>query len=942
MKTTTKHINIISLVFFISGCSALAFETVWFRIASIVLGSSVWSAAAVLMAFMTGLGIGNILIAWHGHKLKNPNKFYVALEIVIGITGVLSVLLLPLVTPFMARLVASVSDDSSLLNISRFVLAFSAFLIPAVAMGTTLPVLQKVLYAHDQSFARSFARLYGWNTLGAVLGVLLAQFYLITLVGLKGTAIIACLLNFSAAFILLRYNKDKGEFPASTVIPPDNIFKHKRLLIAPFITGLILLALEIIWFRYLLLVKDGTSTAFAIMLANILAGIGLGGYIATKLVSRTYNLDKTLKFLIVSSAFSVVIGFYLFQLLFAYFDTHVAYNLWRFSLTATVLMLPTSILTGILFPLFAEKLFRHLPETTRASGLITFVNTIGAALGSGLATFMLLPWLGIEKSIFVLALAYFVVYLLIQLLQEQKQPFYLKIVIPSICLVLTISVFPFGSINNLYTALSKKRFPTEEQVKVKEGLNETLRYYKKTRFGKTQYHRLVTNSHSMSATTFPAKRYMKLYAYFPYIMHDNIKNVLQISYGVGNTAEAITRLDSVERFDVVDISKDILALSEIIHNETGWFPLQDKRTHVHIEDGRFFLQTTQHRYDLITGEPPPPIMSGVVNLYSEEYFKLLKSKLNIGGIVTYWLPVHSMHESDVRAVIKAFCNAFSDCSLWNGSSFDYMLVGSNGGIKKVSMHRLNKIWNSNFSKELKSIALEEPGQLATMFMADAELLNQITKDNLAVTDNFPHRLTPSTAGYGPNYKLNIFLINVNLRRDRYNQSAYIASIFPKKLNTNFNLESILFKTDFSLNNPLEAVYWNELNYLLIKTKTTTLPLLYLFSSPKEQAIVDALEINSDPEYQLAIIKGLLVKRQYEKTASLLKNHLDTHGKEKPSLYIMKLYYLSKALNNDLTMQELIDVQVDNRSDTEYASWGKYVKWIIKRFSIAPAEKNDCK
>ena len=937
MKITTKQINIISLVFFISGVSALAFETVWFRIASLVLGSSIWSAAAVLMAFMTGLGIGNVLIAWNGHKLKNPITFYVVLEIIIAVTGVLSVLLLPLIIPVMAGLVADISDNSSLLNLSRFTLAFLAFLIPAVAMGATLPVLQKILYCHDQNFARSFARLYSWNTLGAVLGTLLAQFYLITLIGITGTALVASLLNFMAAFILLRYIKtnNKAQSPVEVIPFLASLLNQKYLLIAPFMTGLILLALEIIWFRYLLLIRDGTSTAFAIMLANILTGIGVGGYIATKIVSRTYNLDKTLKILILLSASSVVGGFYLFQLVLPHVESNVVSNLWYFFFLAAILMLPTSILTGILFPLFAEKLFRRQPEITRASGLITFVNTIGAALGSGLATFLLLPLLGIEISIFVLTLSYFLVYLLIQFTQEHKQAVVKQMLIPIISLGVIISVFPFGSLDNLYVSLSNKHFPTEKLIKVKEGLNETLRYYKQTRFGETLSHRLVTNNHSMSTTTFTAKRYMKLYAYFPYVMHNNIKDVLLISYGIGNTAEAITRLNSVKRFDVVDISKDILTLSSIIHNDTGWFPLQDKRTQVHIEDGRFFLQTTPRRYDLITGEPPPPVMAGVVNLYSEEYFKLLKSKLNPGGIVTYWLPVHNLHKGDTLSIIKAFCSAFSDCSLWNGAAFDYMLVGSNGGIDKVSIQRLNKIWDSNIGEELKLIGLEEPGQLATTFMADSKLLSEMTTNSLPVTDNFPHRIMPRKKGVGPNYKLNLSLINVSHRRERFKQSAYIASLFPKELKTDFNLESILFKTYFSLNDHTKAEYWNELNYLLTKTKTTTLPLLYLYSSPREQAIVNGLEINSDPEYLLAMIKGRLVEREYEKTSSLLKSYLDTYGDELPNLSIMKLYYLAKALNNDLTMQELIDVQVNNRSDTEYASWGKYVTWITKRFSISP-------
>ena len=118
---------------------------------------------------------------------------------------------------------------------------------------------------------------------------------------------------------------------------------------------------------------------------------------------------------------------------------------------------------------------------------------------------------------------------------------------------------------------------------------------------------------------------MKLYVYFPYLVHKNIRSVLQISYGVGNTAEAVIRLDTVEKFDVVDLSREVLELSPIIHDATGMHPLKDKRTRVYIEDGRFFLQTTRNQYDLITAEPPPPKHAGVTNLYSREYLLLFRS-----------------------------------------------------------------------------------------------------------------------------------------------------------------------------------------------------------------------------------------------------------------------------------------------------------------------------
>jgi spermidine synthase len=59
-------------------------------------------------------------------------------------------------------------------------------------------------------------------------------------------------------------------------------------------------------------------------------------------------------------------------------------------------------------------------------------------------------------------------------------------------------------------------------------------------------------------------------------------------------------------------------MSSVVHPDPARHPLRDPRVRTHVEDGRFFLQTTSRRYDLITGEPPPPKMAGVASLYTRD------------------------------------------------------------------------------------------------------------------------------------------------------------------------------------------------------------------------------------------------------------------------------------------------------------------------------------
>src|SRR4029453_1167983 len=99
--------------------------------------------------------------------------------------------------------------------------------------------------------------------------------------------------------------------------------------------------------------------------------------------------------------------------------------------------------------------------------------------------------------------------------------------------------------------------------------------------------------------------YMKLYVYWPIAVHPNPKRSLLIAYGIGNTAKAMTDSRSLDTIDVVDISRDTLEMSRLVYPDKADNPLEDRRVRVHVEDGRYFLQTTAERFDLITAEPPP-------------------------------------------------------------------------------------------------------------------------------------------------------------------------------------------------------------------------------------------------------------------------------------------------------------------------------------------------
>jgi len=230
----------------------------------------------------------------------------------------------------------------------------------------------------------------------------------------------------------------------------------------------------------------------------------------------------------------------------------------------------------------------------------------------------------------------------------------------------------------------------------------------------------------------------------------------------------------------VDISRDILEMSDIAFPDPAEHPLRDPRVEVIVEDGRFFLQTTSRRYDLITSEPPPPKHAGVVNLYTREYFQLIHDRLEEGGVNSYWLPVHQLTFDDTRAIIRAYCEVFPNCSLWGGIGYSWMLAGFRAPVAAVTEEAFSRQWREpEVAAEMRMLALEQPEQLAALFMLDAEGLGRLTEGVPPLTDDHPKRLGNELPGPA-DFAAHRSLMNAE-QTTRARRAKFAAQILPETI-----------------------------------------------------------------------------------------------------------------------------------------------------------------
>lgn len=784
---------VLSFAIFASGAAALLFETLWFRQAGLVLGNSVWASSLTLAAFMTGLALGNAVIARYGDRVRHPIRLYAGLELAIAVAGTSLVWTLPSLAGGLAPLWRPLIDQPLLLNGLRLMTSFALLLIPSIAMGATLPLLVKSLLSRDPNFGSVLGRLYGWNTLGAVVGAVAGELFLLGWLGVARMALVAAGSNTLAAVaaLIVFWNVHATTPPEMRAVTHSLRLSRSnwRLLAAVFVSGGLLLALEVVWFRFLELFVWNSGASFALMLAVVLAGIGIGGRGAGIWLRARPDADRFAGPVALLAGVVTVFGYRSFSAAFSWLmgpsNSDLVLESGGILTLSMTLTLPVSLLSGVLFTFVGTALKRVVPSEIASTGLLTLSNTLGGALGALAGGFLLLPLLGIESALFLLAALYGLVGLLL----------FAPAVAPSVApgklrfawlapLAIALVLFPFGAMRGEHLKRVSASFGLADEdsiAVVRETRTETLLLLRRRFLDETLNYLLVTGGFGMASTDEWSRRYMKQFVYLPLNLHSGADRALLISFGSGSTARALRDIADLREIDIVDISRDILDVSDVVYPDRSENPLNDERVNTHVEDGRFYLLTTTKLYDLITSEPPPPKHAGVVNLYTQEFFELIKDRLAEGGINTHWLPSHALTYDDSRAIVRAYCEVFSDCTLWKGINLNWMLMGSRNANWATSEAEFLTRWESlRASREDHALGVELPEQLGAMFLGDAQTLQQWTLGVAPLRDGYPKRLVDD-----PPSKYDYDALREWMRpdeaRQRFRESTFITEAWPVQL-----------------------------------------------------------------------------------------------------------------------------------------------------------------
>jgi spermidine synthase len=594
--------------------------------------------------------------------------------------------------------------------------------------------------------------LYGVNTAGAALGCLSTDTVLVPQLGLRATEAVAIGGNLFAAagavWLSRSASRSAVTSPARAADPAIGDVRMAWLALALACTGFASMAMQIVWFRQMIALFGAFRPVFSLLLTVILVGIWLGSWVGGRLAGRAPA--RTLCTLALA-------GFIVSALAGSASLRHDASTFaampepgasaWPWlALYAGLLremfwvVGAPAFCAGAVFPLANAIAQGRRDRVGERVGLLYLANTLGGVLGSLAAGCVLLPHLGIQATVTTVILCAVAAWFALWRALGWRASIRREWLLPAAAgVVILVALLVWTRLPGEF--LLRRSLPLAPEatgrgvLAVHEGVNETLAIVAES--GPAL--RLLTNGYSMSGTRWPSQRYMRAFVHVPMLLDPSIEKVLVLCFGVGTTVRATLFHPQVREVDLVDLSADVLEHSSYFESVNGR-PLEDPRISVYVNDARHhLLMQSGETYDLITGEPPPITHAGTVNLYTEEFFELLRSRLRPGGFVTYWLPLWQVGGAGARAIVRAFLDVFPGAVLLSGHGAELILVGRKGGSIELdperAIRRLGEL--PALREDLRGIELATVPDLVGMLVATAPTLERATRGAPPLRDDRP-------------------------------------------------------------------------------------------------------------------------------------------------------------------------------------------------------------
>jgi spermidine synthase len=639
-------------------------------------GADLYSVTIIVASFMGGMGVGH-LAGGHVADRVSPRTSlfcFAGAELAIALFGFFS---RALYYDFLYNRLGAAEIPAPALAL----LLFISLLVPTFFMGASLPLLSRALASRLERAASVIGILYGVNTLGAAAGALVSTWILLPRFGLDGSIRVGVLFNVLCALIVLPAAAGfQSRITAETRSPsggptsggPSEVSFPFWIWACIFATsGLLALALEIVWFRVLAVTMKGTAFTFGTLLGVYLTGLGAGALIGSALAPRLRR--PAVAFLALQAAIGAVAMFLLTA--FIRFADNVA-PLWAYlgsyepldirtavaggdsaSLRTLLalyvaipgaLVLPPTLLMGFSFPVLQRVVQTSLPRIGRRVGVLLLANVIGSMIGTALTGFLLLDRVGTAGTMRLLAMVsgvFGALAILVAVQSRGARPRRL----PAIPAAVVGSAFVFVPLlmvmppsGTLWAHLHGTVVEAMAYAEDGSGLSVV----------NTDGRNAILYANGIGQGSMPYGEVHTALGALPAFIHPSPRTAAVIGLGSGDTVHAVAGRREIARVTCVEIIRGELTTLRELRRRFPYGGLlnlvEDGRIEQVFGDGRIHLRRGGV-YDIIEADALRPGSAYSGALYSDTYFALVREHLAPNGLAATWAPTQRVYNTFIRA-----------------------------------------------------------------------------------------------------------------------------------------------------------------------------------------------------------------------------------------------------------------------------------------------------
>jgi spermidine synthase len=380
-------------------------------------------------------------------------------------------------------------------------------------------------------------------------------------------------------------------------------------------------------------------------------------------------------------------------------------------------ILPATLLWGASFPLALAAAAEPGEDPAQLSGEVYAANTAGSIVGALVFSLFLIPAIGTRSSeqiLLGLAAAGAAAAALSAMAQRKLQKKAIGAVLAAIAIAVPIivsvhdvpwEVIAYGR-RIAPTIRGADLYPPPNPTKILfrgEGINSSVV------IADTGGLRQFYVSGKAEASSAPADmRLERMMGHIPALLHPNPRSVLTVGFGAGVTAGSFVPYPDVQTLIICELEPLIPPASNQFFSAQNNSVMHDPRTRIMYDDARHFIFTTKQKFDLITTDPIHPWVKGTSTLYSKEYYELVKSHLNPGGVVAQWLPIYDSDPATVKSELATFFEVFPNGTVWSNftqkeGGYDLVLIG--GEIAAIDVDSVQqRLDRPDYAKVLASIS----------------------------------------------------------------------------------------------------------------------------------------------------------------------------------------------------------------------------------------------